>query len=91
MTLLAERPATTEPAPENVNRISAAGTALRGGSYVSLPAGSAQTRVEGAYVTAPCSRKIPAVTPGSYVAVSGAPAVAGGTVEGSYVTLSKAA
>ena len=47
MTLLAERPATTEPAPETATGASVIGTALRGGSYVTLPGGSAPARVEG--------------------------------------------
>ncbi|MGR0162227.1 hypothetical protein [Paenarthrobacter nitroguajacolicus] len=90
MTLLAERPAITEPAPVTANRTSVAGTALRGGRYVTLPAGSAQARVEGTYVTVRASRKILDVTHGSYVTVASTPAVADGTVEGSYVTLSEA-
>jgi|GEM_PF-2282703 len=91
MTLLAERPATSEPTTEAANRSSVAGTAQRGGSYVTLSAGSAQARGEGTYVTVTRSRKIPAVTHGSYVSVASASAVADGIVEGSYVTLSKAA
>jgi hypothetical protein len=87
MTLLAERPATTEPAPETATGASIIGTALRGGSYVTLPVGSAPARVEGTYVTVPGSRNMPPVTHGSYVTVAGAPAVAAGLVEGSYVTL----
>ncbi|MDR6987558.1 hypothetical protein J2Y66_002040 [Paenarthrobacter nitroguajacolicus] len=90
MTLLAERPATTEPAPETAKPGSAVGAALRGGSYVTLPAGSVRAGAEGTYITVPGSRKIPSATHGSYVTAAGAPAGAGRRVEGSYVTLSKA-
>ncbi|MGN7253210.1 MULTISPECIES: hypothetical protein [unclassified Arthrobacter] len=91
MTLLAERPATTEPAPDTAAGTTVVGPALRGGSYVTLPRGSASAGVEGTYVTAPGSRRMPPVTDGSYVTVAGAPAVAAGLVEGSYVTLPRAA
>jgi len=87
MTLLAERPATTQPALETATGTTVAGTAPRGGSYVTLSAGSAPARVEGTYVTVPGSRNMLPVTHGSYVTVAGAPAVAAGLVEGSYVTL----
>ena len=91
MTLLAERPATTEPAPETAPGITAVGTALRGGSYVTLPVGSAAAGVEGTYVTVPAIRHMPPVTRGSYVTVAGAPAVAASLAEGSYITLPTAA
>ena len=91
MTLLVERPATTEPAPETATGVSVVGTALRGGSYVTLPGGSAAAGVEGAYVTVPGIRHMPPATHGSYVTVAGAPAVAAGLVEGSFVTLPTAA
>ena len=91
MTLLAERPATTEPAPETATGITVAGTAPRGGSYVTLPGGSAADGVQGTYVTVPGVRHMPGVTHGSYVTVAGAPAVAARLVEGSYVTLPTAA
>jgi hypothetical protein len=91
MTLLAERPATTETAPETASGITVVGTALRSGSYVTLPGGSAAASVEGTYVTVPGIRHMPSVARGSYVTVAGAPAVAAGLVEGSYVTLPTAA
>jgi hypothetical protein len=91
MTLLAERPATTEPARETATGVTVAGTALRGGSYVTLPGGSAAAGVEGTYVTVPGTPHMPPVTRGSYVTVAGAPDVAAGLVEGSYVTLPTAA
>ncbi|RAM36867.1 hypothetical protein [Arthrobacter globiformis] len=91
MTLLAERPATTHSAPKTAAGTTVVGPALRGGSYVTLPGGSAPAGVEGTYVTVPGSRNMSPVTRGSYVAVAGAPAVAAGLVEGSYVTLPTAA
>jgi hypothetical protein len=91
MTLLTEHPATTEPVPETATGTTVVGTALRGGSYVTLPGGNAPARVEGTYVTVPGSRNMPPVTHGSYVTVASAPAVAAGLVEGSYVTLPTAA
>ncbi|MFC7849665.1 hypothetical protein ACFUTU_14445 [Arthrobacter sp. NPDC057388] len=91
MTLLVQRPATTEPAPETAAGVTVVGTAVRGGSYVTLPGGSAAAGVEGTYVTVPGIRHMPPVTRGSYVTVAGAPAAAAGLVEGSYVTLPTAA
>ncbi|MDQ0870207.1 hypothetical protein QFZ70_002680 [Arthrobacter sp. V1I9] len=91
MTLLAKSPATAEPTLETAARIAVAGTAVRGGSYVTLPAGSAAARVEGTYVTVAGSRNLPPVTRGSYVTVDGAPTVPAGVIEGSYVTLPTAA
>lgn len=85
MTLLAERPATSPLTTETVSP--AAGTALRGGSYVTLPAGSAAARSEGTYATVAGSRNLPPVTRGSYVTVDGNPTVDASAVEGSYVTL----
>ncbi|MDP9988435.1 hypothetical protein J2S98_003621 [Arthrobacter oryzae] len=87
MTLLAERPAT----PETATGATAAGTAIRGGSYVTLPAGSTPARVEGTYVSAAGLRNRRPATRGSYVTVAGAPAVATGRAEGNYVTLPAAA
>lgn len=84
MTLLAERPATTEPA--RTIRHGAADNAPRGGSYVTLPAGSAAARAEGTYVTAAGSP----VARGSYVTVNGVPTVPADAIEGSYVTLQAA-
>ena len=94
MTLLTERPATsstTETTLNNATRITAADTAMRGGSYVTLPAGSVPAGVEGSYVTVAGARNLPPVTRGSYVTVDGTPVVAAGAVEGSYVTLPTAA
>ncbi|SDS98647.1 hypothetical protein SAMN04489743_1387 [Pseudarthrobacter equi] len=87
MTLLAERPATTESTRTTADRV--ADTAPRGGSYVTLLAGSAVAPVAGTYVTAVGSLR--PVTRGSYVTVGGTPTVSAGTVEGSYVTLPAAA
>ena len=54
MTLLTERPATssstTEATLKTAAGTSVAGTAVRGGSYVTLPAGSVPAGVEGNYV-----------------------------------------
>jgi hypothetical protein len=82
MTLLTERPATSSSTAE---------TAVRGGSYVTLPAGGVPVGVEGSYVTVAGARNLPPVTRGSYVTVDGAPVVAAGVIEGSYVTLPTAA
>ena len=89
MTLLAERPATTEPTRTTARGV--ADTALRGGSYVTLPAGSAAALAEGSYVTAAGSRNLRPVTRGTYVTVDGTPTVPAETIEGSYVTLPAAA
>jgi hypothetical protein len=83
MTVLAERPAETFPTNQ-------AAPALRGGSYVTLPAGSA-TAGRGSYVTVAGSRHLPRTTRGSYVTAGGAPVVPANTVEGSYLTLPAAA
>jgi hypothetical protein len=82
MTLLTERPATSSSTAE---------TAVRGGSYVTLPAGSGSARLEGSYVTVAGSRNLPPVTRGSYVTVDGTPTVDASVIEGSYVTLPAAA
>lgn len=87
MSLLAERPTT----PETASGATVAGTARAGGSYVTLPDGSAPARTEGTYVTVAGNRVLRSVTRGSYVTAAGAPAVSAGSVEGSYVTLPTAA
>lgn len=95
MTLLIERPqtssstagATLKAAPGT----SPADTAVRGGSYVTLPAGSVHDGGEGSYVTVAGARNLPPVTRGSYVTVEGTPVVAASAIEGSYVTLPAAA
>ena len=97
MTLLTERPetssSTTETTLTNATRIriTVADTAVRGGSYVTLPAGSVPVAVEGSYVTVAGARNLPPVTRGSYVTVDGTPVVAASVIEGSYVTLPMAA
>lgn len=95
MTLLTERPATsssiTETTLKTATDITVAETAVRGGSYVTLPAGSAPVGVEGSYVTVAGGRNLPPVTRGSYVTVDGTPVVAAGVIEGSYVSLPMAA
>jgi hypothetical protein len=87
MTLLTERPSTAETALKTT----VADTAVRGGSYVTLPAGSVPAAVEGSYVTVAGARNLPPVTRGSYVTVGGTPVVAANAIEGSYVTLPAAA
>ena len=87
MTPLAEPTATPETATGNT----VAGTALRGDSYVTLPAGSAPAPVGGTYVSTAGRRNRRPATRGSYITVAGAPAAATGRVEGSYVTLPAAA
>jgi hypothetical protein len=89
MTLLTQRPATSSSTTEATLKV--ADTAVRGGSYVTLPAGSVPAGVEGSYVTAAGTRNLPPVTRGSYVTVDGTPVVAAGVIEGSYVTLPTAA
>jgi nitrous oxidase accessory protein NosD len=91
MTLLTERPATssTETTLKTAAGTSVAGTAVRGGSYVTLPAGSAPAGVEGNYVAG--VRNLPSATRGSYVTADGTPVVAARVIEGSYVTLPAAA
>jgi hypothetical protein len=64
---------------------------VRGGSYVTLPAGRVPVGVEGSYATVAGARNLPPVTRGSYVTTDGTPVVAAGVVEGSYVTLPTAA
>jgi len=88
MTLMTERPATATPAADTAAAVTVLGTALIGGSYVTLSTASFRTRGEGTYVTVPGNRKVSPVTRGSYVTVPGAP---DGPDGGSYVTLSKAA
>jgi hypothetical protein len=94
MTLLTERPATspstTETTLKAATRTSVADTAVRGGSYVTLPAGRVPAG-EGSYATVAGARNLPPVTRGSYVTTNGTPVVAAGVVEGSYVTLPTAA
>jgi hypothetical protein len=87
MTLLTQRPATSSSTTEATLKV--ADTAVRGGSYVTLPAGSVSAGVEGSYVTG--VRNLAPVTRGSYVTVDGTPVVAAGVIEGSYVTLPMAA
>ncbi|WP_164201786.1 hypothetical protein [[Micrococcus luteus] ATCC 49442] len=87
MTFLTKSPETTLTAAATA----VADTAVRGGSYVTLPAGSVPAGVEGSYVTVAGARNLPPVTRGSYVTVDGTPVVAAGTIEGSYVTLPAAA
>ena len=95
MTLLTERPATssatTATTLKSATGTTVADTAVRGGSYVTLPAGSVPVGVEGSYVTVAGGRNLPPVTRGSYVTVDGAPVVAASVIEGSYVTLPMAA
>ncbi len=95
MTLLTERPETSSSTTETTLKAATAGTvadtAVRGGSYVTLPAGSVPAGVEGSYVTVAGARNLPPVTRGSYVTVDGTPVVAASVIEGSYVTLPKAA
>lgn len=84
MTILTERSAAS-------SSTAVADTTSRGGSYVTLPAGSVPAGVEGSYATVAGVRNLPPVTRGSYVTVDGTPVVAAGNVEGSYVTLPTAA
>jgi len=95
MTLLTERPETSSSTTETTlmapTATTVADTALRGGSYLTLPAGSVPVGVEGSYVTVAGARNVPPVTRGSHVTVEGAPVVAAGVIEGSYVTLPTAA
>lgn len=95
MTLLTERTATssstTQATLKTVAGTSVADTAVRGGSYVSLPDGVAYARVEGSYVTVAGARNLHPVTRGSYVTADGTPVVAARAIEDSYVTLPAAA
>lgn len=91
MTLLTKHPEVSSSTIEATLNFAARATAtesgVRGGSYVSLPAGSHRTGVEGSYVTVAGAPNLPPVTRGSYITVDGGPVVAAGTIEGSYVTL----
>lgn len=95
MTLLTERPATssftTQTTLKAATGTSVADTAVRGGSYVTLPAGRVPAGVEGSYATVAGARNLPPVTRGGYVTVDGTPVVAASAIEGSYVTLPTAA
>lgn len=95
MTLLTERPATSSSTTETTLKAAAgttvADTGVRGGSYVTLPAGSVPVGVEGSYVTVAGARNLRPVTRGSYVTADGTPVVAASVIEGSYVTLPTAA
>jgi hypothetical protein len=95
MTLLTERPATssstTKATFKAATGTSVADTAVRGGSYVTLPAGSVPAGVEGSYVTVAGARNLRPVTRGSFVTVDGTPVVAANVIEGNYVTLPTAA
>jgi uncharacterized protein (DUF2345 family) len=95
MTLLAERPATSSSTTRATLKASTgtrvADTAVRGGSYVTVPAGRVPAGVEGSYVTVAGARNLRLVSRGSYVTVDGTPVVTAGAIEGSYVTLPTAA
>jgi hypothetical protein len=95
MTLLTQRPeassSTTETTLKAPTASTVADTAVRGGSYVTLPAGSVTVGVAGSYVTVAGTRNLPPVSRGSYVTVGGTPVVAASVIEGSYVTLPSAA
>ena len=95
MTLLTERPetssSTTTTTLKAATASTVADTAVRGGSYVTLPVGSVPAGVEGSYVTVAGGRNRPPATRGSYVTVDGTPVVAASVIEGSYVTLPTAA
>jgi hypothetical protein len=88
MTLLTS---TTETTLKTATGTTVADTAVRGGSYVTLPLGSVPAGVEGSYVTVAGARNLPPTTRGSYVTVDGTPVVAASVIEGSYVTLPTAA
>lgn len=91
MTLSTTRPETPSSTSEATLQSPAGATApdaaVRGGSYVTLAAGTVQPNGEGSYVTVAGAPNLPPVTRGSYITVDGAPVVAAGTIEGSYVTL----
>ena len=91
MTLLTERPEILSSTTATTLKAATADTAVRRGSYVTLPAGSASVGVEGSYGTVAGARNLPPVTRGSYVTVDGAPVVTASVIEGSYVTLPTAA
>jgi hypothetical protein len=79
MTLEAER--TEVPA-------TAATDISRGGSYVTLPAGSeVLPRPEGSYVTLPAGQEVSPQPKGSYVSLPGALPANGSKAQGTYVTL----
>ncbi len=90
MTLLTERPATS-PSTTETSLKAAAATAVRGGSYVTHPAGNVPVGAVGSYVTVAGARGLPSATRGSYVTVDGTAVIAAGVIEGNYVTLPKAA
>ena len=92
MTFVTERPEASSPATETTLKAATAttDTAVRGGSYVTLPAG-VPAGVEGSYVTVAGGRNLRSFTRGSFVTVGGTPVVAAGVIEGSYVTLPTAA
>lgn len=91
MTFLTERPeassSTTETTLKAPTATTVADTAVRRGSYLTLPAGSVPVGVEGSYVTVAGARNVPPVTRGSYVTVDGTPVVAASVIEDSYVAL----
>ena len=95
MTLLTERPATSSSTTETTLKTAAgtsvADTAVRGGSYVTLPRRQRPRRRRGQLVTVAGVRNLPPVTRGSYVTADGTPVVAARAIEGSYVTLPAAA
>ncbi|WP_248762135.1 hypothetical protein [Pseudarthrobacter sp. SSS035] len=95
MTFLTERPETSSSITETTLQAATASAvpdaAVRGGSYVTLPAGSVSVGVEGSYVTVAGGRNLRPVTRGSYVTVDGTPVVAASVIEGNYVTLPTAA
>ena len=91
MTFLTERPAASPSTTILKAAATVAATAVRGGSYVTLPAGSGPVGVEGSYVTVAGVRSLSPVTRGSYVTVDGTPVVAASVIEGGYVTLPAAA
>ena len=77
MTLLTERPetssSTTETTLQAATASTVADTAVRGGSYVTLPAGSVSVGVEGSYVTVDGTPVVAAGTiEGSYVTLPAA-------------------
>lgn len=90
MIMLTERPATSPSTTETSLKASTA-TAVRGGNYVTLPAGSVPGGIERGYATVAGARNLAPVTRGSYVTVDGTPVIAAGVIEGSYVTLPAAA
>jgi hypothetical protein len=91
MTLLTPRPGTSsstaETALKTATGITVAESAVRGGSYVSIPAGGFPAAVEGSYVLVAGPRNLAPTTRGSYVTLGGIPVVAAPIIEGNYVTL----